>query len=68
MRYLPEGGIQLDGLSQAKRRRMARALTRLEFSDPENPDVERLRCCLRIPEGAQVREEDVLRRPPRNPF
>lgn len=63
MRYLAEGGIQLDGLSQAKRRRMVRALVRLERSDPKNPDVERLRRRLRIPDGMPAREQDVLRRP-----
>jgi hypothetical protein len=63
MRYLPGVGIQLDGLSQAKRRRMVRALIRLERVDFSNPDVEILRRRLRIPDGMPAREQDVLRRP-----
>ena len=63
MRYLPEGGIQLDGLSQAKRRRMVRALIRLERIDFTHPEVGILRHKLRIADGVPAREQDVLRRP-----
>ena len=63
MRYLPDGGIQLDGLSQAKRRRMVRALIRLERIDFTHPEVGILRRKLRIADGVPAREQDVLRRP-----
>lgn len=50
-----------DGITGAKRKRMMAALLRLEYDDPRNPEIERLRIKLHLPSSTPETVESFRR-------